>query len=200
MAYNFNGLGMGMGNLSQLSNAQTRSLSAENFSGLKGQGGMAVKGTGAESARDLGQGWKISPSIIIGPKSTFTLADIQEPGAIQHIWMTTFPSHWRRLILRAYWNGEEYPSIECPIGDFFANGWCELCNINSLPVAVNPAGGMNAKFLMIERVFTHNGGAVIHLQISRYIPCWMECKAKASMSVPTWHGRSTAMAGGAKGK
>ncbi len=43
--YNFNGLGMGMGNLSQLSNAQTRSLSAENFSGLKGQGGMAVKGT-----------------------------------------------------------------------------------------------------------------------------------------------------------
>ncbi len=146
--YNFNGLGMGMGNLSQLSNAQTRSLSAENFSGLKGQGGMAVKGTGAESARDLGQGWKISPSIIIGPKSTFTLAEIQEPGAIQHIWMTTFPSHWRRLILRAYWNGEEYPSIECLIGDFFANGWCELCNINSLPVAVNPAGGMNAYWEM----------------------------------------------------
>ena len=148
MVYNFNGLGMGLGNLSQLSNAQTRSLSAENFSGLKGQGGMAVNGTGAESARDLGQGWKISPSIIIGPKSTFTLADIQEPGAIQHIWMTTFPSHWRRLILRAYWNGEECPSIECPIGDFFANGWCELCNINSLPVAVNPAGGMNAYWEM----------------------------------------------------
>src|SRR5438876_524589 len=84
--YNFNGLGMGMGNLSQLSNAQTRSLSAENFSGLKGQGGMAVKGTGAESARDLGQGWKISPSIIIGPKSTFTLADIQA-------W---FHAQWRR--------------------------------------------------------------------------------------------------------
>ena len=146
--YNFNGLGMGLGNLSQLSNAQTRSLSAENFSGLKGQGGMAVKGTGAESARDLGQGWKISPSIIIGPKSTFTLAEIQEPGAIQHMWMTTFPSHWRRLILRAYWNGEEYPSIECPIGDFFANGWCELCNINSLPVAVNPAGGMNVYWEM----------------------------------------------------
>src|SRR5437868_15428462 len=100
MVYNFNGLGMGLGNLSQLSNAQTRSISAENFSGLKGQGGMAVKGTGAESARDLGQGWKISPSIIIGPKSTFTKADVKDPGPIRHICMTTYPFHGRDLVCR----------------------------------------------------------------------------------------------------
>src|SRR3989440_10366071 len=100
-AYNFNGLGMGLGNLSRLSHAQTRSISAENFSGAKGRGGMAGEGTGAESAPGLGQGWKISPSIVIRPRTTFTLADIPGLGAIQHVSMTTFPSHWRRVILPA---------------------------------------------------------------------------------------------------
>jgi len=146
--YTFNGLGMSLGTLSRLSNAQTRSISAENFSGEKGHGAMALEGTGAASARTLGVGWKISPAVVIPAKATFTLADIAGSGAIQHIWMTTFPSHWRRLIIRAYWDGEEHPSIECPFGDFFVNGWCERCNVNSLPVAVNPAGGMNAYWEM----------------------------------------------------
>jgi hypothetical protein len=146
--YSFNGLGMGLGNLSRLSHAKTRSISAENFSGEKGQAGRATEGTGAGCARDLGVGWKISPSIKIPPRSTFTLADIQGPGAIQHLWMTTSPTNWRRLILRFYWDQEEHPSIECPYGDFFANGWCERCNVNSLPIAVNPAGGMNSYWEM----------------------------------------------------
>jgi hypothetical protein len=136
----FNGLGMHLGNLSRLSSARTRSISAENPTGGKGQGGMATEGTGAHAARNLGREWKISPSIIIPPQQTIILADIQEPGAIQHIWMTTYPAHWRRLVLRAYWDGEEHPSIETPYGDFFVNGWCERCNVNSLPIAVNPAG------------------------------------------------------------
>ncbi len=156
--YTYNGLGLGLGNLSRLSNARTRSISAENMSGEKGRGGMATEGTGAASARDLGQGWKVSPSIIIPPKSTIPLATIREPGAIQHIWMTTFPTHWRSLILRAYWDGEETPSIECPYGDFFANGWCERCNINSLPIAVNPAGGMNSYW---EMPFHHSARLTI---------------------------------------
>jgi hypothetical protein len=57
----FNGLDLGLGNLSRLSNAKSRSISAENFSGEKGKGGMATEGTGKNCARDLGQGWKISP-------------------------------------------------------------------------------------------------------------------------------------------
>ena len=156
--YSFNGLGLSLGNLSRLSNARTRSISAENLNGEKGRGGMASEGTGAESARDLGQGWKVSPSITIPPRSTVLLANIQEPGAIQHIWMTTLPTHWRSLILRAYWDGEEIPSIECPYGDFFANGWCERCNINSLPIAVNPAGGMNSYW---EMPFHHSARLTI---------------------------------------
>jgi hypothetical protein len=47
-----------------------------------------------------------------------------------------------------YWDGEEHPSVEVPVGDFFCNGWCERSNVSSLPVAVNPAGGMNCYWEM----------------------------------------------------
>lgn len=144
----FNGLDLGLGNLYRMSPAKTRSISAENFTGAKGQGGMATKGTGAECARDLGQGWKVSPSVSIAPGQTLTVADIDGPGAIQHIWLTCFPDSWRHLILRMYWDGESEPSVETPLGDFFCNGWCERSNVNSLPVAVNPAGGMNSYWVM----------------------------------------------------
>jgi hypothetical protein len=144
----FNGLGMHLGNLSRLSEAETRSISAENFTGAKGEGGKATEGTGADAARELGQGWKVSPSIDIGPRETVTLAEIVGSGAIQHIWLTVHPSWWRRLVLRMYWDDEDTPSVEVPLGDFFANGWCERCNISSLPVAVNPAGGFNSYWEM----------------------------------------------------
>ena len=111
----FDGLGLSLGNLSRLSRAKTRSISPENFTGEKGKAGMATEGTGARAARDLGQGWKVSPSVRIKPKTVFTLADIAGPGAIQHIWMTpTGP--WRYLILRFYWDGETTPSVEVPGG------------------------------------------------------------------------------------
>jgi hypothetical protein len=144
----FNGLGMGLGNVARLSGAQTRSISAENFDGSKGGGGKATTGTGASSGRELGQGWKISPSIALAPRETVTLAAIDGPGAIQHIWCTVFPARWRSLVLRMYWDGEDTPSVETPLGDFFCNGWCERCNIASLPIAVNPAGGFNSYWEM----------------------------------------------------
>ena len=144
----FNGLGMSLGNLAELSKAETRSISAENFTGEKGKGGMAVTGTGAVVARELGQGWKISPCITLPGHQTATLADIAGPGAIQHIWITVHPTFWRRLVIRAYWDAEEQPSIEVPLGDFFCNGWCERANVSSLPVAVNPAGGFNSYWEM----------------------------------------------------
>jgi D-arabinan exo alpha-(1,3)/(1,5)-arabinofuranosidase (non-reducing end) len=85
----FNGLGMSLGTLARISTAQTRSISPENFPGAKGGGGMATEGTGAEAARDLGQGWKVSPSIRIAPGATASLAEIAGAGAIQQIWVTT---------------------------------------------------------------------------------------------------------------
>ncbi len=144
----FDGLGMHLGNLSRLSTAQTRSISAENFSGARGQGGMATEGTGADAGRELGQGWKLSPSINIAGNSTVTLADIAGPGAIQHIWLTVHPTHWRSLVLRCFWDDEDTPSVETPIGDFFCSGWGVRCNIAALPVAVNPAGGFNSYWEM----------------------------------------------------
>ena len=140
----YNGLGLGLGNLSRLSHAKTRSISAENFTGEKGKGGMAVEGTGANAARDLGQGWKISPFVIIKGETTFTMAEIKGSGVIQHIWLTCSPELWRTLLFRIYWDEEEEPSVEVPVGDFFCNGWCQRSNVNSLPIAVNPAGGMNS--------------------------------------------------------
>lgn len=144
----FNGLGNNLSNVWRLSEAETRSISPENFKGEKGKGGMAEGGTGAVAARELGQGWKVSPSIHIAPHETVTMAEIDGPGAIQHIWLTVHPTWWRRLVIRIYWDDEETPSVETPLGDFFANGWCERCNISSIPVAVNPAGGFNSYWEM----------------------------------------------------
>lgn len=144
----FNGLDMHLGNLSRLSNALTRSISAENPTGAKGQGGMAIKGTGAIYARGLGRGWKISPFINLAANSTTVLADIEGPGAIQHIWLTVSPAFWRRLILRFYWDQEQTPSVEVPLGDFFCNGWCVPCDVNSLAIAVNPGRAFNSYWEM----------------------------------------------------
>ncbi|HLI47770.1 MAG TPA: glycoside hydrolase family 172 protein [Chthonomonas sp.] len=140
--------GPALHNIFLLSHAKTRSISAENPTGEKGKGGMATEGAGARAARDLGQGWKVSPCITLPARTTVTLAEIQGPGTIQHIWNTVHPDWWRRLVFRAYWDDEPTPSIETPLGDFFCNGWCRRCNVNSLPIAVNPAGGFNSYWPM----------------------------------------------------
>lgn len=143
----FNGLGLNLGNLSRLSSARTRSISPENFTGEKGKAGMATEGTGAGCAKDLGRGWKISPSIKIEAGETRELAAIDGPGAIQQIWMTP-TGHWRFSILRIYWDGQDQPSVECPVGDFFGCGWQKYAQLTSLPVCVNPGSAFNCYWEM----------------------------------------------------
>jgi hypothetical protein len=143
----FNGLGMHMGNLSRVSTAKSRSISAENFTGAKGEGGKATEGTGYNQSRELGKGWKVSPSVRIEKGSTFTVADIEGPGAIQQIWMTP-TGHWRHSILRIYWDDQKQPSVECPVGDFFANAWGPYAQVSSLAVCVNPKSGLNCYWEM----------------------------------------------------
>jgi hypothetical protein len=144
----FSGLGLHLGNLSRLSRAQTRSISPENFTGEKGKGGMSTDGPAAQAARGLGQGWKVSPYILIEPGQTFTLADIKGQGAIQQIWMTLARGKWRHTILRAYWDDQTEPSIETPAGDFFACGWETFAQVSSLPVTVNPGRAFNCYWEM----------------------------------------------------
>lgn len=143
----FNGLDVNIDNLYRLSDAKSKSISPENFSGEKGKGGMATQGTGSNASRELGTGWKVSPSILIKPGETFTLAEIQGPGAIKHIWMTP-TGNWRYSIIRIYWDDETIPSVECPVGDFFAMGWGEYAQINSLTVCVNPGSAFNCYWTM----------------------------------------------------
>ena len=151
----------GLSELSMLQNAKSRSISAENFTGEKGKGGMAVSGTGADCARDLGQKWKISPSIHIAAGTTFTLCDIHECGAITHIWITSNAKRPRDLILRMYWDENENPSVEVPYGDFFCDPAGNLF-INSLAVCVNPTKANNCywymPFLKNARITLENQG------------------------------------------
>lgn len=153
--YSYNGLDQSMGNLSRLSNAQTRSISPENFTGERSKGGMAIPDPKAprntanatHAARDLGQGWKVNPYIHIEPGETVTIAEMEGPGAIQHIWMTP-TGNWRFTIIRIYWDDEKEPSVECPVGDFFGMGWGEYAPLNSLAVCVNPGSAFNCYWKM----------------------------------------------------
>jgi hypothetical protein len=153
----------GLSGITRIVNAQTRSISAENVTGAKGRGGMAEvsdvpqpevtqigqKWDGPNKcARDLGRTWKVRPCITLPGGSVNTLMDVAGPGTIQHIWITVDSKHYRDLILRFYWDGEKSPSVECPVGDFFCNGWKTRHNVLALPINVNPSGGFNCYFPM----------------------------------------------------
>ncbi len=158
---------MNMGSLPLLSDAETRSISAENPTGEKGGGARAEVPTreqmaaivehmspelravfkGHPSAR-LGAGWKVRPCLFLLQPGITTLADIEGPGVIQHIWITAVEEAYRDTVLRFHWDGEETPSIEVPLGDFFCNGHGQRYSVNSLPVAVNAVGGFNCYWPM----------------------------------------------------
>ncbi len=161
-------------NVYRLTPMQSRSVSPENKRGEKGKGGMAKlgEGTASNAARDLGQGWKVDPYIYIEPGETAELMDVDGEGVIQHIWMTCTGT-WRDEILRMYWDGAEHPSVECPVGDFFACGWGEFAQVNSAAVCVNPGSAFNCywpmPFKKHSRITIENRGAhrvVIYYQIS----------------------------------
>lgn len=152
----FDGLDMNLSNLSRLSDAKTRSISPENFTGEKGKGGMAdpIKNKGqrnvanaANEADELGTGWKVNPYIIIKPGETFTIAEMAGPGAIQHIWMTP-TGNWQFSVIRFYWDDEKTPSVEAPIGAFFGMAWNQYAPLNSLAVTVNPGSAFNCYWKM----------------------------------------------------
>ena len=146
-AQKFNGIESNIGNLFRMSDAKTRSISPENFTGAKGEGGKATTGTGSGPSKDLGQGWKVSPSVVIKSKTTFTVAEISGPGSEQHIWMTP-TGNWRYSILRFYWDDETTPSVEVPVGDFFGMGWGKYSPLQSLAVCVNPGSAFNCYWPM----------------------------------------------------
>jgi hypothetical protein len=135
--------------LSLLSDAKSRSICPENFTGEKGKGAMCEleNGNSRHVARELGKGWKVNPYIIIKPHEIFEIANIEGSGAIQHIWLTP-TGKWRNTIIRFYWDGQKQPSVECPVGDFFCSGWQCYNQISSLAVCVNPGSAFNCYWNM----------------------------------------------------
>lgn len=147
-----------MASLSTLREGRSRAITQENPTGQKGGGGMV--------GSDLGPSRKGSPCIRVIPQGqTATLAAIQGPGIINHIWITvpdrTDAGRYvlRDLVLRMYWNGEETPSVETPLGDFFLNGFGRGYRIISQPIVVNPKNAMNCFFPM-----PFDNGAVITVE------------------------------------
>lgn len=125
------------------------SISPENLTGEKGKGGATPleKGNARNAARDLGTGWKVNPYMKIPAGETLTLAEVRDQGVITQIWLTP-TGYWRGQVLRMYWDGEETAAVECPLGDFFANGLNEYARVNSLPVCVNPGSAFNCYWPM----------------------------------------------------
>jgi hypothetical protein len=140
-------LGSSMGNLYMTSEAKSRSVSPENFTGEKGKAGMSTTGDARGAASELGQGWKVSPMVHVKAGAKLTLADVDGPGRIEQIWMTP-TGNWRHSILRVYWDNETEPSIECPVGDFFACGWGKYAPLTSLAICVNPGSAFNCYWQM----------------------------------------------------
>ena len=130
---------------------RTFSVCPENPTGAKGEGGKATLETGSakEAARDLGQGWKVNPYLVVKAGETAVLADVAGEGAIRHFWITDTAKRGRLLLLRVYFDGQQRPAVEAPLSDFFANAdYKEFRQINSLAICHNPYRGMNCYFEM----------------------------------------------------
>lgn len=143
------GLNFGLGGLPLITDAKTRSISAENPTGEKGKGAMVKPGDPNQrnwsATAHLGKGWKTRPFLFPKAGETVTLMDVAGPGVIQHIWIVPgeLPTHGRSCILRFYWDNETTPSIETPVADFFAVGHGKFAPVTSLPEAVNAASALN---------------------------------------------------------
>jgi hypothetical protein len=120
----------------------SRSINAENLTGEPGKA--------AAASSHLGAGRKGSAYLPLPAGGELTLADIEGPGVVRHIWITVpdrtdgGPFVLRDLVLRMYWDDETVPSVEAPLGDFFCNGFGTRALVTSEPIVVAPTGGMNS--------------------------------------------------------
>lgn len=141
---------------------RSHTINAENPSGGYGQA--------AAAASVLGPGRKGSAHRTIDAGETITLADIEGPGMLRHLWITVpdrteaGPFVLRDLVLRIRWDHAEEPAVEVPLGDFFCNGFATRALVTSIPIVVAPTGGMNSYFPMpfrkrarVELVSEHPG-------------------------------------------
>ena len=119
----------------------SRAITAENPDGAPNAGGTA--------ASPLGPGRKGRAFLPLPAGGTLTLADIDGPGVIRHIWITVpdqtpdGPYVLRDLVLTVHWDHDPQPAIQVPLGDFFGNGFATRAELTSAAMVVAPSGGMN---------------------------------------------------------
>lgn len=96
-----------------------------------------------------------SDCLVVRRGETAVLGEIVGAGCVRHVWVTTMPipaedHDLLGLVLRMYWDGEETPSVEAPLGDFFGIPFGLRRNFNSLPLQMSPQDGksMNCWFPM----------------------------------------------------
>ncbi len=131
-----------LGDLTRYSNIESRSASFENPTGARGKAGSA--------ASYLGPGRKGAAWKGIAAGETVTLAEVDGPGMIRHIWMTLDLSHTflRGCVIRAYWEGSDQASIECPVGDFFGIAHGRTNHFFNALQAMQEGSGLNCYFQM----------------------------------------------------
>jgi hypothetical protein len=160
-------------------------VSAENPTGAAGAGGRATEGTGAAAARELGPGWKVSPSIAVAAGETATLMDVAGPGVLRHLWLTTDRTALRSMLLRIYWDGEPEPAVDLSLGEFFCTAWEELALLDSEMIVVAPAGGLNSYWPM---PFHRNARMTLHNAGERAVPVYYQA-TYTETEVPDTAGR-----------
>lgn len=178
----FNGLRCSLDNLALLSKAESRSISSENRSGDRAGGAREYPpvdkdGNPTGAARELGRGWKVKPCDLVKAGEILTLADIEGPGCIQQIWMTP-TGNYRYAIIRIFYDDQKIPSVECPVGDFFASAFTSFdvfAPISSLAVCVNPGNAFNCYWpipfrkrirITMENINPHDEDMTIFYQIN----------------------------------
>ena len=128
---------------------KSRSISFENPTGESGKGG--------QTASKLGVGRKGFPAKGIAPGETVVLCDIAGAGTIRHIWMTggfkDETSALRSMVIRAYWENQEHPSVECPLGDFMGSAHAK---VNSYQSAIHSTGINSAFNIWLPMPFNSN--------------------------------------------
>lgn len=160
---------------------ETRSISFENPTGKKGKGGMA--------ASKIGVGRKGAALRNLDPGQTVILCDFEGPAVIRRMW-ATLPAKKENLlgfVIRAYWDYQETPSIEAPIGNFFGAAHGIAKAYQSAVHSMTDSAGMS---IFLPMPFTkHAKITVTNEGTEKFVPFYYQIDLTIRETLPSDVGR-----------